>query len=124
MEGDQNLVNITVYNDFYKVVCICISVIFSTYKIGDPFDPTITDYVNELVSNMTSEAWAFSAFSMINDTATVNDPSFYGANYSSVEDHGTSHLSVLAPNGDAVSLTSTINYGYIVNKNRLMNFLV
>ncbi len=58
---------------------------------------------------MTSEAWALNAFSKINDTATVNDPTYYGANYTLVEDHGTSHLSVIAPNGDAVALTSTQN---------------
>ncbi|KAH3720813.1 hypothetical protein DPMN_063718 [Dreissena polymorpha] len=29
------------------------------------------------------------------------------------EDHGTAHLSVLGPNGDAVSITSTIHHLYV-----------
>ena len=49
------------------------------------------------------------ARSQINDSSTVNDPSYYGASFVGPTDAGTSHTSVLAPNGDAVSVTSTIN---------------
>ena len=51
-------------------------------------------------------------FSKITDDET-HDPDYYM--FPSVEhgdtphDHGTSHLSVLAPNGDAVACTNTIN---------------
>ena len=45
----------------------------------------------------------------INDSYTVNNASHYGADFFAPEDHGTTHLSVLAPNGDAVAVTSTIN---------------
>lgn len=43
------------------------------------------------------------------DASTSQDYRFYGANYAGVEDHGTAHVSVLAPNGDAVAVTSTVN---------------
>ena len=58
---------------------------------------------------MTSEAWAQSAFDNIDDTTTHNDFEFYGADFYSPDDKGTAHLSVLAPNGDAVAATSTLN---------------
>ena len=45
------------------------------------------------------------------DNQTHDNQSYYGDFFMKV-DHGTSHLSVLAPNGDAVSLTSTINYRF------------
>ena len=45
----------------------------------------------------------------INDTQTSNDPKYYGGNFQAPAIHGTSHTSVLAPNGDAVAVTSTIN---------------
>lgn len=63
----------------------------------------------QLVANLTSGEMALAAFGMINDTFTVNNASYYGAEYSTPEDQGTSHMSILAPNGDALSLTSTIN---------------
>jgi gamma-glutamyltranspeptidase/glutathione hydrolase/leukotriene-C4 hydrolase len=45
----------------------------------------------------------------IEDNRTYSDPQHYGAVYYSADDHGTAHLSVLAPNGDAASITSTVN---------------
>lgn len=45
---------------------------------------------------------------MINDSTTYNQ-SYYGPSLLMNMDHGTSHTSILAPNGDAVSFTSTIN---------------
>lgn len=64
---------------------------------------------SQAVANLTSDAHAFSSFSMINDSFTVNNASYYGADFDFKEDHGTAHVSILGPNGDAVSITSTIN---------------
>ncbi|XP_055300761.1 scoloptoxin SSD14-like isoform X2 [Sitodiplosis mosellana] len=40
---------------------------------------------------------------------TFGDYKHYGADFSMEADHGTAHISVLAANGDAISITSTIN---------------
>ena len=48
----------------------------------------------------------------IKDNGTYNNVSYYGRFYSD-EDHGTTHLAVLAKNGDAVSVTSSINYRFV-----------
>lgn len=45
----------------------------------------------------------------IDDNSTSSDPKFYGGQFSVVEDKGTSHMSIIAPNGDAISVTSSIN---------------
>lgn len=45
----------------------------------------------------------------INDNHTTNDPTYYGGQYEVVDDKGTSHISILAPNGDAISVTSSVN---------------
>ena len=58
---------------------------------------------------MLGDRMAMAAFQKINDSYTVNNASFYGADYITPIDHGTAHTSVLAPNGDAVAVTSTVN---------------
>ena len=58
---------------------------------------------------MTSEEWAEDRYERIDDNATLNNASAYGAVFYTPADHGTAHVSVLADNGDAVSCTSTIN---------------
>lgn len=58
-------------------------------------------------------AYAEGIRSKIFDNMTFQDPEYYGANYSLVEDHGTAHINVLAPNGDAIAVTSTINLMYV-----------
>jgi len=78
-------------------------------QIGDPSDKNITKLVDNIVEKLTSEEAAFDTFKKINDSATVNDPKYYGGEFQLHEDHGTSHTSVLAPNGDAVAVTSTVN---------------
>ncbi len=59
---------------------------------------------------MTSKTYARAAFEKIDDLSTVNDASYYGADVGMPTDAGTAHAAVVAPNGDAVSITSTHNY--------------
>ena len=61
------------------------------------------------MSKMLHSETTKAAFDKINDSRTYNDPSFYGGDFLVPTDHGTSHTCVLAPNGDAVSVTSTVN---------------
>ena len=53
---------------------------------------------------------AEAAHKNIRDTHTIEDAHFYGSDYLVTEDHGTAHTSLLAPNGDAVAVTSTVNW--------------
>lgn len=74
-------------------------------KIGDELSEEVLNTLRELEST----EYADLIRGQINDDKTYNDYAHYGANASVVEDHGTGHLSILAPNGDAVAFTSTIN---------------
>ena len=81
-------------------------------RLGDPRgDPDIAATVSQLVSNLTSISWGWESYSLINDSTTQTNLSVYGADFldSGADDHGTAHVSVLAANGDAVAVTSTIN---------------
>ena len=65
----------------------------------------------QAVRTLGSNNWAKKVRDLISDFSTNSDPNFYRSPEISgfVEDSGTSHVSVLAPNGDAVSVTSTVN---------------
>jgi len=80
--------------------------------MGDWANEKVRDEVTELVGNLTSAAWWKDIMENISDDKTMDDPKLYGAEYYSVEDGGTSHISVLSQAGDAVSVTSTINRSF------------
>lgn len=65
--------------------------------------------VLEIINNMLDKDYADNLRKLISDTKTVNDARHYGAYYEDINDRGTAHLSILAPNGDAISVTNTIN---------------
>lgn len=75
-------------------------------NLGDiHFEPS----VRETYENLIDPAFAAEMRELILDDVTFTDVHYYGANFTNVEDHGTAHISVIAPNGDVVSVTSTIN---------------
>lgn len=73
--------------------------------IGDPRFTNITEILNTLQS----EEFIQKTRSKILDTSTSQDPQYYGANFAVPEDHGTANIVVVAQNGDAVAVTSTVN---------------
>ncbi|XP_053694328.1 glutathione hydrolase 1 proenzyme-like [Sabethes cyaneus] len=73
-------------------------------------DPKFINGFGGLLQNLTSENFAALVRSKIVDNQTFSEYTYYGAEFASIEDQGTAHVSVLAPNGDAVSATGTINY--------------
>ncbi|XP_003424878.1 scoloptoxin SSD14 isoform X1 [Nasonia vitripennis] len=82
-----------------------------TYKYAYALRTELGDVkLPELFKNLTSKDYARSIRMMIRDNRTWEDPVHYGApNFTNPDDHGTAHISVIAANGDAVSVTSSIN---------------
>ncbi|XP_029048723.2 glutathione hydrolase 1 proenzyme-like [Osmia bicornis bicornis] len=74
-------------------------------ELGDPAYVNVTSILN----NLTSTEYANTIRRKIKSDKTSNDPKYYGAVTALREDYGTCHVSVLAPDGSAVSVTSTIN---------------
>ena len=62
------------------------------------------------MQNLTSEQYAEFTRSRITDDQT-HDVDYYEPEFELVEDGGTAHASILAPDGSAVAITSTINLG-------------
>ncbi|CAG7822031.1 unnamed protein product [Allacma fusca] len=78
--------------------------------LGDPIDPDITATVNELVHNLTvSQEYLDEIHDKIKTDSTSNKWEDYGAEFYQKDDHGTSHVSIVGENGDAISVTSTVN---------------
>lgn len=73
-------------------------------EVGDPD----FEKMQEFISNMTSPELAKRIRDSISDNRTF-EPPHYEMIFNQPSDHGTAHVSVLAPNGDAVSATSTLN---------------
>lgn len=63
---------------------------------------------SQLLRNLTSFEYAQSIRKRIVDNTTF-DLDYYGAVLYQPDDYGTAHVAVVAPNGDAVSVTSSIN---------------
>ncbi|XP_066903102.1 glutathione hydrolase 1 proenzyme isoform X3 [Halyomorpha halys] len=72
-------------------------------------DPNYED-LNEVLNKISSASYICEIKEKILKTRkTGNCPEDYGAKFTTPNDHGTVNIVVLAPNGDAVSVTSTIN---------------
>eukprot|EP00057_Strongylocentrotus_purpuratus_P030205 XP_780990.3 PREDICTED: gamma-glutamyltransferase light chain 1 [Strongylocentrotus purpuratus] len=74
-----------------------------------------TEYepVQDLIGNMTSDDVASLIRQTINDVrVTYDNVTQYDTPFANTFDEGTSHLSVIAPNGGAVAMTSTVNNGF------------
>lgn len=89
--------------------------ILEAYKLAyarrsDLADPDFVESASVLVRNLTSLEYANEIRKKIDEKKTHNEAGYYGEHFSSPDDHGTAQISVLAPNGDAISVTGTINY--------------
>lgn len=69
-----------------------------------------SDEIKEMMANLVSMDYATEIRKLIKDDSTSEDFGYYGAKYENQEDHGTAHISILMPNGDAIAATATINY--------------
>ncbi|XP_002736062.2 glutathione hydrolase 1 proenzyme-like [Saccoglossus kowalevskii] len=67
--------------------------------------------IRELVESMQTGQLAEELRSRITDTMT-HKTQYYGGIYSQIDDAGTSHICILDEHGNAVSMTSTINYDF------------
>lgn len=74
--------------------------------LGD--DPS--EEIQEMMRNLTSVDYAKEIKNILNDNFTSESFEYYGAKYENQDDHGTAHISILMPNGDAIGATATINY--------------
>ncbi|CAG7728227.1 unnamed protein product [Allacma fusca] len=89
--------------------------------LGDPFDPNITDFINKVVYNMTaSKEYLDSIHKKIKSDSTSHHWEDYGAEFYQKDGGGTSHVSIIGENGDAIAVTSTINlyFGARIRSNR------
>lgn len=82
---------------------------FGYAKRSDLGDPEFEVNAAELAQSLMSVEYAHEHRRLIDDRRTFGNVEYYGANFSMAADHGTAHISVLSPDGDAVAITSTVN---------------
>ncbi|CAK1556347.1 unnamed protein product [Leptosia nina] len=78
--------------------------------LGDPSRTNLYYSIAELERNLSAPEWAESHRAKVDDTRTFSDWQHYGAMFEGADDHGTAQIVVVAPDGSAVSATSTVNY--------------
>ena len=66
------------------------------------------DVLSQVANKMLSQETGDRLRHKIRDSMTYKDVKHYAESFSEA-DYGTTHVAVLAPNGDAVSVTTTIN---------------
>lgn len=74
--------------------------------LGDP------DFVNvkEIMSQILTTKYSSHVNLQIDDAKSFADPKKYAANFIAPNNDGTSHISLIASNGDGIAVTSSINY--------------
>jgi gamma-glutamyltranspeptidase len=96
--------NVEVFHKFIEAMKFAYA---AREQLGDmDFVPTAL----EVAENITTP-W-YGAYIRSKILGTAQNLSYYEDVYSSFEDHGTSHMSVVDSNGHAVSITSTINLNF------------
>ena len=103
-DGEAN-VNVTI-QAYHRIVEAFKHVFAVRSHLGDP---EFID-VNDIVKRILSPQFAEEIRKKIDEKKTFNDPRRYATEFIAPEDHGTSHVSIATGNGDAVSITSSINY--------------
>lgn len=82
---------------------------FAFAKRAQLCDPDFCD-IKDLMANLTSTSHADEIRRQIGDITFSNYRHYGAKQLDEITPHGTSHISIIAPNGDAVSVTSSINY--------------
>lgn len=75
-------------------------------QLGDGDFEDVEDVKKYLLSNEFSNH----VLKSIDDDSVKTDLEDYGVDFFAPEDHGTSHISIVTENGDAVAVTSSINF--------------
>ncbi|XP_038649691.1 glutathione hydrolase 1 proenzyme-like isoform X1 [Scyliorhinus canicula] len=73
--------------------------------MGDPLFVNMT----ELIANMTASHFAAELWAKITDE-TTHSIQYYEPDFYPIDNHGTAHVSLVAEDGSAVSVTSSINF--------------
>ena len=79
--------------------------------LGDLYKNPSSEATLKALNRLQSQDFIEKLAPTLSKTKTFKDATHYSQDpvFAFKEDHGTTHISVLAPNGDAVSVTSTIN---------------
>ncbi|CAM8935719.1 unnamed protein product [Rhodiola kirilowii] len=76
-------------------------------NLGDPDFVNISDYITDMLS----PSFAKQFQKMINDNTTF-PLEYYMYRWSQLQDHGTCHFCIVDADRNAVSMTTTVNYGF------------